>query len=441
MQALHVGTLEELRAVLAAYGDDCLFRGQTNAYRDTDGALLLNSSFRRQGCVPPLMLKWSFYVRELLRRGGFDVLRDDEMHFVQGLLQHYGWRSFFVDLSASKEVAAWFAGCKFQSKGGWQFCENSFEQPVMLRAQRASYTDHEGEGNFFVLSKDGLTKVGHALVNLFGELTTDTPTRFQAQQAWLAGIFKQQTRLDPAAIIAHITAPANVLRAFASSAGFRETGDVFPGPDQDMVLKNFLGLPRSRLDIPDTPLPFYVRSLDIPEYQESFIKHLPPSTVLASPLWLSDIIDDAEQSLWIRVPEDAFYGSTDHNVAMPRLAQYFRDNPITHIETNGVICYPVLEDNETYHKGIAIRRNTDGFYEVGALTVDYFSDEVRATGVSLGYTYRIGDNRLVRVPTDTDCPCGDNERHRYHIQTFAVIEDILGFANVERRDNIVTVRF
>ena len=68
MQSLQANSLAELEQHLAAFGNECLFRGQTKAYHAKDGSPVINSSFVRQGCVPPLMLKWSFYVRELLRR-------------------------------------------------------------------------------------------------------------------------------------------------------------------------------------------------------------------------------------------------------------------------------------------------------------------------------------------------------------------------------------
>jgi hypothetical protein len=172
--------------LLAVLGEGYLFRGQTRAYNAPDGSPVLNSTFNRMGCIPPHMLKWSFYANELLRRGGFDVYRPDALHFNQSLLQHYGWRSFFVDLSASPAVAAWFAGHKFGSKRGWQFCENAFEEPVMLGVQEARYDDHAGQGHIYVLNKELLKQNRHNLVSLVNDLTTDCLTRFQAQHAWLA---------------------------------------------------------------------------------------------------------------------------------------------------------------------------------------------------------------------------------------------------------------
>jgi hypothetical protein len=441
MQSLLANSIIELEAALAAFGDDHLFRGQTRAYWDDDGAPHLNSSFTRKGCMPPLMLKWSFFVRDLLRRGGFDVSRPGELNFNQGLLQHYGWRSFFVDLSASSAVGAWFASHVFDFAYGWNFCENSFEEPVMLRVQRARYTQAEGMTNLYVLSKERLRLAGHALLDLDGELTTDCPTRYHAQRAWLAGIFAGQHRIDPHAVVAHITAPADVFSEFAAAGGLKSTDDVFPGPAHDKFLEQLLSLPFQKLSAPDAPFPLYVRSLDIPEYQDSFVKHLPPETILADPVWASDLISSGRDTgLWVRVPEETFYGVTPTDVEMPRIAPYLRSNSLLQLETRGLICFPVVEGNSAYDKGISIRRDGAGNYEVGSLSVDYYSDRVKGVGVSKGYRYKLDGDRLTRIPSDDDCPCGDPERHRYHLRALAVLDDMLRNANTHQQGHIVTLR-
>jgi hypothetical protein len=439
MDLLHANTVAELEQHLASFGDGYLFRGQTKAYNEADGSPVLNSSFARMGCVPPLMLKWSFYIRELLRRGGFDIDRHDAQHFNQGLLQHYGWRSFFVDLSASNAVAAWFASHIFHAKRGWDLCENSFEEPVMLGVRRAHYSSHEGTGNLYVLSKGRLEQNGHTLISLVDDLNTDSPTRYEAQRAWLASIFLEKRRLEPGAIAAKVTAPAEVFREFAASAGIASTNDLFPGPDKDKMLEQLLNLPRIKLDVPEAPLPFFLRSLEIPEYQDSFVKHLPPTVVLASPLWVSDTVQKPDDNLWLRVEEDTFYGFAEIDKPMPRLCAYFRENPVTHIETDGLICFPVVDGSRTYEKGIVVRGTGDGRFEVGSLTVDYSSDRLTAIGGSLGYTYALDEDRFVHSPDKDDCPCGDSDKHRTHLRALAVLEDKLGTAKIERRGHIVTM--
>ncbi|MFH1344588.1 MAG: hypothetical protein ABIL01_25815 [Pseudomonadota bacterium] len=441
MDSLHADSLFELEALLSSYGDEYLFRGQVRAYNSPDGSPLINSSFARMGCVPPLMLKWTHFIGELLRRGGFNTARPDVLNFTQGLLQHYGWRSFFVDLSSSKAVAAWFAANAFTSKRNWQFCENSFEEAVMLGVLAARYDRHEGLGNLYVLSKERLKSCEHTLANLVDDLATDCDTRYAAQRAWLASIFLQQTRLDPSAVVAHITAPASVFQQMAESGGFESSEDLFPGPEKDKTLEHLLALPRMKIDMPGSPFPFYLRSLEIPEYQDSFVKHLPLTTALASRLWMSEVTDNASGELWLRVEEALFHGHTDTNVPLTRVSAYIRENPVTNVEIDGLICHPARPGNQTYEKGISIRHTEDGRYEIGAISIDYLSDRVSGGGVARGFTYDLIDDRLVRVPSTNDCPCGDSERHQMHLQALAILEHVLATGTIKRKGNIVTVSY
>src|SRR5687768_9641214 len=104
-----------VRLFLQKFGGHCLFRGQTDFYTHENGEVSVPTTFERKGCVPPLMIKWSHYAQEALRvfRGGHD--HDLSLSLSQALLQHYGWRSFFIDLTKSPEVACWFASHAFSS--------------------------------------------------------------------------------------------------------------------------------------------------------------------------------------------------------------------------------------------------------------------------------------------------------------------------------------
>jgi hypothetical protein len=436
---LRADNLAELKSHLANFGDKFLFRGQTNDYRLPDGSPNLTSSFVRKGCVPPLMLKWIFYTNELLRRGGVDVKRPDMLPLIQGLLQHYGWRSFFVDLSSSASVAAWFASHSFRAAARLHLCENTSEEPVMLKLLGAAYNDHEGTGHLSVLDKELLKKSNHSLISLEDELTTDCPSRFQTQKAWLAGIFLMQRRLDPAAIAAHVTAPSSVFMELAQSAGLKNTDDVFPGPEHDKLLGNLLDLPWTRIEAPNHPFPVYWRSLEIPEYQVSFVKHLPATTALYTPFWLSEIEPSAANEIWLHVPEETFYGSLPINEPLPRLSEYLRQNEITNIESKELICYPALPNNVTYQKGVSIRRKADNMFDVCGISVDYPSDQLAGGGVSEGYMYELVGSQLIRRPAPTDCSCDDPDRHDHHLRAVAILDDLLGTAKVERSGQVIQV--
>jgi hypothetical protein len=434
---IELDSLRALQAYIAKFGDKFLFRGQTNNYSLPDGSPNLTSSFARKGCIPPLMLKWFFYAEELLRRGGLDLNRPDLLNLTQGLLQHYGWRSFFVDLSSDAAVAAWFASHAFQACTEVYLCENTREQPVFLKFLGASYKPSDGIGHLYVLDKEMLTKSGHTLVSLEHELATTCPSRFQTQKAWLAGIFHDQRRLDPRSIAAHICAPSPVFKQLAGTRGFNKTNDIFPPPSEDKLLQNLLDLPWLLIDVPNPPFPFYRRSLEIPEYQVAVPKHLPPTAALYSPFWLSDAIVSDPNEIWIRAPEELFYYNTETDRPIPRLSGYLRESGIVNIETKGLLCYPAYTRTVSYAKGISIRKVHDNLFDVCGVEIDYKSDQFVGAGASEGYRYELVDDTLVRRRSPTDCSCGDPARHVLHLCTVAALDQQLSTATAKREGSII----
>ncbi len=107
MKQCVANTIGEFDALIASFGSDVLFRGQTSHYGEP-GAPSVGTSFDRKGCVHSEMLKWCRYSQNVLDT--FIVKHRADFGFQQALLQHYGWRSFYVDCTSNPGVAAWFAG-------------------------------------------------------------------------------------------------------------------------------------------------------------------------------------------------------------------------------------------------------------------------------------------------------------------------------------------
>jgi len=128
MKQIAVASTQELRRVLTEL-DGALFRGQV-AYYEKDGRPSVVTSFDRRGCIPSQMLKWCRYADNVLHT--YISAAGTSQAFTQALLQHYGWRSFYVDCSASAAVAAWFASHVYAQRQTVELCEDCEEDPVML---------------------------------------------------------------------------------------------------------------------------------------------------------------------------------------------------------------------------------------------------------------------------------------------------------------------
>src|SRR4051812_38514048 len=106
METVSISSLDELDAALQAVPVGSLFRGQVRHYTRPDGRVNWPTSHIRKGCIPSELRKWSFYAQEALTVFGGS---DPPLDLVQALLQHYGWRSFYIDLTSNPAVACWFA--------------------------------------------------------------------------------------------------------------------------------------------------------------------------------------------------------------------------------------------------------------------------------------------------------------------------------------------
>jgi hypothetical protein len=65
MIQLEVQTVDELHKALGGFGEDVLYRGQIRQYGTADQPSMA-TSFDRNGCIPPLMLRWAHYARSIL---------------------------------------------------------------------------------------------------------------------------------------------------------------------------------------------------------------------------------------------------------------------------------------------------------------------------------------------------------------------------------------
>lgn len=149
-------TIEELELTIRRYGPGVLYRGQAQHYPDIDGQPSLSTSFQRQGCIPDLMIKWTYYANRALQHlvRGWEENGDAATN--QAILQHYGFRSFFLDASGNPQVGAWFASHRFESEIAANMVEDCFEDPVWLRTLNAKFVPSENAGHLYLISQKAL---------------------------------------------------------------------------------------------------------------------------------------------------------------------------------------------------------------------------------------------------------------------------------------------
>ncbi|QPQ91870.1 FRG domain-containing protein [Burkholderia glumae] len=436
METTRIESIEELREITKKYGARYLFRGQTKHYFDSTGAPNMPTSFERHGCIPPLMFKWTHYAKAIIRAlggGAYDALASDT---VQAVLQHYGWRSFYIDLTKSLAVACWFASHKYSDDMRIHMCENYEEDPVWLIHREASYTAvSEGDGHLYVVDTEVLKQGNVGVFDLTEIEVEDGPIRFHAQHACLAGSVR---RLPPEAVVSHIVVNMAVLQAYAKDNGFCNTVDLFPGERTDIVLRALLSIPWFRIRDAMNPIPAFRRGLDLPEYNLAFVKHLPPETILFDKFWIADNRADESTPLQLvpfyRMAEDSYYSNVPRTFELPETTKLLRENSGFAIELDGVIRPPEFLDSYACEKGIYVERMDGNLVSVGALYVEHPANVVCGAGVSAGWIYRVDGDVWTRVPNDDQCPCNNDLPHELQFTLLNMFEIALKDAEFKQVD-------
>jgi hypothetical protein len=430
MTTLEINDLPTLRARFAAQSEDSLFRGQVQHFEDAVGAPSITTSFDRHGCVPPKMLKWTHYAKELFRvlSGPGHVT---PKHYPDAILQHYGWRSFYVDVTKSPAVAAWFAShTHTPGKEVIEMTEDANEEFVMLVHNTPKYVPAEKPGHIYVISKTKAQTGDAVFVDLTEIECEDTKPRFHSQQGGLIGPLSK--RLAPEAVLEHWIVPAPVLRDFAAEAGLHQTSDLFPSREEDIFLKLLLAVPWEHVGgEPEDPI--YGRGLDIPEYDYRPTRWHPFNTAFSRRKWLSRTDHLGKYSLLASalrfgVVEESFYYHVDSPPQkLPRLAKILGENPVVVIETDDIVRASEGASSDEYTKGIVLHRAESSLVHLSELAAKHPGIKLTGARALAPWTYRLdSDGTFVRQPHEHDCPCNNPGRHEQLFRYAQVIECLLG---------------
>ncbi|WDG50454.1 FRG domain-containing protein [Pseudomonas chlororaphis] len=415
MEKRHCETLEALREAIERYGPGVLYRGQAQNYTGSEGLPTLSTSFQRQGCVPDLMIKWTYYAKRALQhlvRGWKDT---GDTATDQAILQHYGFRSFFLDASGDPRVAAWFASNRFESKIAVNLVEDCFEDPVWLRTLNAWFVPTEEVGHLYLISQKSLRQSGIQAVHLSEIATDQGAPRYARQDAYMVGPLIQ-SGLSSDCILCHITAPAEVLRNFA---GDYNVGWLFPEPSDDPVYQELLAMPWEKMrHVPDDILEAFRRSLELPEYSCHLQKHMPPRSAMYRPFWTRDLpplpacqTATSTQIAQVLCGSSLYHGASTPRFILPEINKLLEEYDEISIELDGLVYHGM---DTKYGKGVGIVKMPEKIVCIFEYGVDHPGLRIMGVGRFYGLHYRIDSNGgWERITHEDDCTCGSDHTENF----------------------------
>lgn len=404
----NIESIEELELFASKYSSGHIFRGQTNHYLIDEGGISINTSFNRKGCVPPVMQKWNFYCEEILRyHKGPEFEGKVDLVECQAVLQHYGWRSFFIDFSRRIEVSCWFASNVYSEKITGQIGEDWQEIGLWSLHKEAFYSPHSGFGYLYVVDEAQLAINDIHISDLERFRFSDFSSRFDRQSAVMLGPL---SKLPDSVIVATLCVPVEILQQYSKDLSAAE---LFPGRDEDLIYKSLLDPPFVLKNYDGHGCGDYgpyVRDLDIPEYDYKFVKRLSPNIAFYRYRYL--INPNEAETVVIRVPDHFLHHvDIDSDGGFHEVLNLFNDTEVLIIESEGIIRWPTYFGTSLYLKGVEIRRIAVDEIRISGLLVRHPGSSLNQIIVDDGWRYKIADGYLMRANSEADCPCNNKRKH------------------------------
>lgn len=396
-----VESVSELRKIVSRLPNGLLYRGQTGHYLSPEGGVSMPSSQLRKGCVPSELRKWSFYAREAIT--AFSGGEGPGLELVQALLQHYGWRSFYVDLSANVHVGCWFAGHSYSEEVVLEMGEDYEERPVLLRHRSATYRPHAEAGHLYAVDPARASKGDARCIDLRSELGTDFSARYEKQAGWLVGPLADP--LEPECVVAHVSGPGLVFQELAREGGLCETADLFPAASQDAFLEMFESVPWKRLGLGEPPA--FARDLELPDYHCTPRGRYGPN--VAFPLMREM---PHEGPITYLVPNEMFFAGPDgpaHDLSAA--AALVRKHRFVRVETEDLIRLPEHFRSDLYCKGFYMEWVGEQV-QVGAIMAEHPGLDLAVGAGDAGWFYSLSaSGSFTRISHAKECPCDKPHRH------------------------------
>ena len=275
MEFNRIESMEDFKKITEQYkSEQFCFRGQNHHYKFEDGLCSFITSFQREACNPFYMFKWTHYSKEILRTFYRNVWENgmskkEQMTYSQAVLQHYGWRSFFIDITSDINVASWFASNKYEEKTNFAIVEDSFEEPLFEIQKSVTYEQKgDGYGYIYVFDKKKLTgNEAYFFIDLQENNVFNEQTRPFRQKGYLFGgknISSRHLSENLKECLREVLEVNNEILKLWCEKEKMSQKYLFPSFEEDYIYNSFVSLPRVLFDKSEKFLPFFGQSLDIP---------------------------------------------------------------------------------------------------------------------------------------------------------------------------------
>jgi hypothetical protein len=350
--------------------------------------------------------------------------------YVEALMQHYGWRSRFIDLSDNPLVSLFFAGYAFSMKKVNHMTEDCFEEFLIEVKNEAYYSiSSETQGYLYVIDRERVESIApNTLVDLKEGLTDKNLRPIRQSGYLLENADGSLNRVVNNSIVEVLKIDTSIITELCEAENVT-SDNLFPNNDEDIIYNVLLSLPRKEIVLENGENSnFFIKLFNLPEYNINYAKFQLPHIAYYSSFWIKDIIQESLSgnqesksryldALDIRCRDDiSFHFSTqfDDKLECRNLLEVLRKISTLIIEYDNLFKYHV-ENVTEYQKGI-ILEIVDNMVKVEEIGVDYVGKSLQGViGFKPRYYSIIGDEFVEPIRIVGDCPCNDDRRHDHLI--------------------------
>jgi hypothetical protein len=346
---------------------------------------------------------------------------------IQAVLQHYGYETFFLDLTSRLDVAAWFASHDYSSQRHL-FIGNQFRRTDMVKYEKAS----TGNGYVLVMAiKDAESlKSKNRLIDL-----SCLPEFFERpfrQAGWLM-LDRPPTRPLPDDFL------VSVIKVELDQFNAGQSIQPFPPASEDAGFAKMRELPFVQFDTydskkttPDNPTGHQaacaVRLLNLPEY------HYEDQTW--NDVTIYEPLPVREWQVWHAKLGDLYAGAEGDIAETKKITISPAAKQLLQITSNVELAWPnlgsdalffsfaeldhdkVIEHSPPYH-GVWLQRSGSLIIETPTM-----SDE-KVLSVGKGHAFFLKGQELAQQEMPGSCDCGSPESHEFRVRGLLRIQSLV----------------